>query len=114
MAANCSPSSKSDGTVSGGGALEPWQRLLSPGKSSDDIRRAFAKRTTFIEEHFPALEPLFGIDLAAFNEISEVESGRAPRRDVVLLRLKSVPAPGETVGPPKLEVDESQRQNVIM
>jgi hypothetical protein len=60
----------------GGGPLEPWQRLLSPGKSIDDIRRAFAKRTTFVEEHFPALEPLFGIDLAAFNEISEVERGR--------------------------------------
>jgi hypothetical protein len=59
----------------GGGPLEPWQRLLSPGKSIDDIRRAFAKRTTFVEEHFPALEPLFGIDLAAFNEISEVERG---------------------------------------
>ena len=46
------------------GALEPWRRLLLPGRSLEDIRNAFAKPTTFIEEHFPALKPLFGIDLA--------------------------------------------------
>jgi len=97
-----------------GGALEPWQRLLSPGKSIDDIRTAFAKRKTFVEEHFPALEPLFGIDLAPFNELGEIERGRAPRSDIVLLRLKSILAPGETIGPPKLEVNDGPRQTFIM
>lgn len=94
-----------------GGALEAWQRLLAPGKSIEDIRKAFAKRTTFVEEHLPALEPLFGIDLAVLNEINDVASGRAPPRDAVLLRLKAVAAPGETVGPPKLAVDEVFRAN---
>jgi hypothetical protein len=32
------------------GALEVWQRLLLPGKSVEDIRRAFATCVTFVEE----------------------------------------------------------------
>jgi hypothetical protein len=96
------------------GALEPWQRLLLPGQSVEDIRRAFAKPTTFIEEHFPALKPLFGIDLAGFGEIWRHQSGHPLREDTVLLRLKAVPAAGQVIGPPKLEVDETQRQNFIL
>lgn len=84
------------------GALEPWQRLLAPGQSIDNIRKAFAKRTTFVEAHFPALKPLFGIDLSAFDEIGNVLSGQLPRADVVLLRLKAVPAPDQIIGPPRL------------
>src|SRR5262245_42480333 len=84
-----------------GGASEPWQRLLLPGQSVDDIGKAFAKTTTVIEEHFPALKPLFGIDLAAFNEVGKILNGQPSAPDVVLLRLKAVPAPGQSVGPPK-------------
>jgi hypothetical protein len=95
------------------GAVEAWQRLLLPGKSIDDIRKAFDKRTTFIEEHLHALKPLFGIDLAAFNEAGMLANGHSSCGDIVLLRLKSAPAPGETIGPPKLEVSEVQRENFI-
>jgi hypothetical protein len=95
------------------GALEAWQRLLLPGKSIDDIRKAFARRTILIEEHLPALKPLFGIDLAAFNEADMLVSGQSSRSDIVLLRLKPIPAPGETIGPPKLEVNEVLRENFI-
>jgi hypothetical protein len=62
------------------GAVEPWQRLLRPGQSVDDIRKAFGVRKTFVEEHFPALKPLFGIDFAAFNEIGKAMSGQPGRR----------------------------------
>jgi hypothetical protein len=95
------------------GALEPWERLLLPGQSVEDLRRAFAKRPTLIEQHFPALKPLFGIDLAAFGETGRLLSGHALREDAVLLRLKAIPAAGQVIGPPKLEVDERQRQNHI-
>ena len=96
------------------GAVEPWQHLLLPGQAVGDIRKAFAKPTTFIEEHLPALKPLFGIDLAAFGEIDRLLSGHSLREDAVLLYLKAVPASGQDIGPPKLEVDERQRQNHIV
>jgi hypothetical protein len=96
------------------GALEVWQRLLLPGKSVEDIRRAFATRVTFVEEYFPVLKPLFGIDLTAFKEVDRMLNGSSSHGDTVLLRLKAVPAPGQTVGPPKLEIDERQRQNFIV
>ncbi len=97
------------------GALEPWQCVLVPGQSTEDIRKAFAKRTTFVEEHFPKLKALFGIDFSALREIdTDTLQGRRPlRADAVLLRLKAVPAPGQIIGPPKLLVDEVQRQNII-
>jgi hypothetical protein len=96
------------------GALEPWQRLLLPGQSVDDIGKAFAKRTTFVEEHFPALKPLFGIDLAAFNEVGKILSGQPSAPDVVLLRLKAIPAAGQVIGPPRLEVDETHRRTMAL
>ena len=97
----------------GKGAAEAWQPLLLPGKSIDDIREAFAKRKTFVEEHLPALKPLFGIELMTFNEVDTVARGQASQPDIVLLRLKAVPAPGEVIGTPKLTVDDVQRQNFI-
>jgi hypothetical protein len=96
------------------GELEPWRRLLLAGRSVEDLGRAFAQRPTLIEQHFPALKPLFGIDLAAFGEISRLLSGHSLRKDAVLLRLKAVPAPGQVIGPPKLEVDDRRRQNYIV
>jgi len=95
------------------GALEAWERLLLPGKSVEDIRRAFATRVTFVEEYFPVLKPLFGIDLTAFNQVDRMLNGSSSHGDTMLLRLKAAPAPGQTVGPPKREVDEVQRQNFI-
>jgi hypothetical protein len=92
------------------GALEAWQRLLLPGQSVEDLRRTFVKRPTFIEEHFQALKPLFGIDLAAFGEFGRLMTGHPVREDAVLLRLKAVPASGQVIGPPRLEVDERQRE----
>lgn len=96
------------------GALAPWQRLLLPGQSVENLRETFAQRPILIEEHFPALKPLFGIDLAAFCEIGRVRSGHALREDIVLLRLRAVPAPGQIIGPPRLEVDERQRETSIV
>lgn len=96
------------------GPLEPWQRLLLPGQSVEDIPKAFANPTTFIEQHFPVLKPLFGIDLAAFEEIWRYQSGKPPRDDAVLLSLRAVAAPGHVIGPPKLMVDERQRQNFLV
>jgi hypothetical protein len=96
------------------GALEPWRRLLLPGQSVEDIGKAFAKPTILIEEHFPALKPLFGIDLAVFGEIVRHRSGHSLREGAVFLRLKAVAAAGQVIGPPKLEVDERQRQNFIV
>ena len=52
-----------------------WERLLLPGKSVVDVRRAFATRVTFVEEYFPALKPLFGIDLTAFNQVDRMLNG---------------------------------------
>jgi hypothetical protein len=95
------------------GVLEPWRRLLLPGRSTDDIPKAFAKHETFVEAHLAALKGIFGIDLTAFDDIGNVLSGRSLRTGTVLLRLKSVRATGQIVGPPKLEVDEIQRQNFI-
>jgi len=57
------------------GALEAWERLLLPGKSVVDIRRAFATSVTFVEEYFPALKPLFGVDLTAFNQVDRMLNG---------------------------------------
>src|SRR5262249_42329135 len=68
----------------------------------------------FIEEHFPTLKPLFGIDLAAFQEIGRLLSGDTLSGDAVLLRVKAVPAPGQVVGPPRLEVNDRPRQNMII
>src|SRR5215472_9901697 len=96
------------------GALEAWERLLLPGKSVVDIRRAFATSVTFVEEYFPALKPLFGVDLTAFNQVDRMLNGSSSHGDTVLLRLKAVPAPAQIFGPPKLEVDERQRQNFIV
>jgi hypothetical protein len=96
------------------GALEVWQRLLLPGKSVEDIRRAFATRVTFVEEYFPVLKPLFGIDLTAFNQVDRMLNGSSSHGDTVLLRLKAAPASGQVIGPPRLEVDERQRQNFIV
>jgi hypothetical protein len=42
-----------------------------------------------------------------------MQNGSLSGGDAVLLRLKAVPAPGQAVGSPKLEVDEVQRQNFI-
>jgi hypothetical protein len=95
------------------GALEAWQPLLLPGQTIEDLRRRFSTRPTFIEEHFPALKSLFGIDLTAFNEVDRMRNGLLSRGDAVLLRLKAVPTPGQSVGSPKLLVDEVQRQNFI-
>jgi len=88
--------------------------LLLPGKSVEDVRRAFATGVTFVEEYFPVLKPLFGIDLTAFNQVDRMLNGSSSHGDTVLLRLKAVPAPAQIFGPPKLEVDERQRQNFIV
>jgi hypothetical protein len=96
------------------GPLEPWHHVLRPGQAIEGIRKAFAKPTTFIEEHFPALEPLFGIDLTAFHDVGRLMSGQAVRGDAVVLRLKAIPAVGQVVGPPRLEVDETHRQAMVL
>lgn len=83
------------------GALEPWQRVLVAGQSIEDIRRAFAQHTTFVEEHFPKLKALFGIDFSALRDI-DIDSllgGQPSQADAVLLPLKAVPAPGQTIVP---------------
>lgn len=96
------------------GALAPWQRLLLSGQSVEYLGKAFARRPTFIEQHFPALKPLFGIDLAAFWDADRALSGQVLREDAILLRLKAVPAPGQLIGPPSLEVDERRRHAQIV
>ena len=76
------------------GALQPWRHLLLPGRTTDDIPMAFAEHETFVEAHFAALKPLFGIDLAAFDDIGDdignVPSGQALRSGTVLMRLKVI------------------------
>lgn len=96
------------------GALEPWEGLLAPRRTIDDIHKAFNKRSIFIEEQFPAIKDLFGIDLAAFHNAAAISDGKPLPADKVLMHLKSIPAPSQSIGAPKLEVDERQRENVIV
>jgi hypothetical protein len=93
------------------GVLEPWAGLLQPGQTVADIAAAFPAGATFIEEHLPRLKPLLGLDLASFNEVGTVLSGHAPGHEMVLLRLKTVAPPGHSAGPPRLEVEDSDRHH---
>src|SRR5262249_43669569 len=92
------------------GDLRPWRRLLKPERTLDDLRAAFSKRTTFVEAHLGDLEPLFGLDLAAFRSIDPAPGGESPRPNALLLSFKAVAAPGQTIGPPRLEADETHRE----
>jgi hypothetical protein len=92
------------------GDLQPWQRLLRRERTLDDLRAAFSRRTTFVEDHLGDMEPLFGLDLAAFRGIDPALAGESPRPSAVLLSFKTVAAPGQTIGPPRLESDESHRE----
>ena len=96
------------------GNLQPWQRLLKPEQTIDDLRAAFSKRTTFVEAHLDDMEPLFGLDLAAFRIIDTVLAGESPRPSAVLLRFKAVPAPGQPIGHPRLQADENARKTCIL
>jgi hypothetical protein len=93
------------------GDLQPWVQLLTPGRTTEDMRAALSTRTTFVEKHFDQLEQLFGLDFAGFYAIGTALSGKKLPDGVELLRFKAVVAPGHAVGSPKLEVDESQRGN---
>jgi len=95
------------------GAPEALQRLLLAGQSVEDIRTAFSKPTIFIEALFPALKPLFGVDLAAFRDSMNTLIGAPIGEGSVLLRLKAVPAPGQVIGPPRLDVNDAERENTI-
>ena len=96
------------------GNLQPWRRLLKPERTLDDLRTAFSRRTTFVEAHLDDMEPLFGLDLAAFRSIDTVLAGESPRPSAVLLRFKAVAAPGQTIGSPRLQADERARETCIL
>src|SRR5262245_16809221 len=95
------------------GNLQPWQRLLKPERTIDDLLAALSKRTTFVEAHLDEMKPLFGLDLAAFRSIDTEFAGKSPRPGAVLLGFKAVAAPGQKIGPPKLEADQTHREICI-
>ena len=95
------------------GDLQPWRRLLKPERTLEDLRAAFTKRTTFVEAHLGDMEPLFGLDLAAFRGIDPALGGESLRPNALLLSFKAVAAPGQTIGPPRLQADETHRDICI-
>jgi len=88
------------------GHLQPWQRVLMAERTVDDLRAALAKQTTFVEEHLSEMETLLGLDLG-------ILAGKPPAPGAVVLRFRAAPAPGQTIGPPALKVDQSQREITI-
>jgi hypothetical protein len=88
------------------GHLQPWQRVLMAERTVDDLRAALAKQTTFVEEHLSEMETLLGLDLG-------ILAGKPPAPGAVALRFRAAPAPGQTIGPPVLKVDQSQREITI-